>query len=33
MKWFVAFVLLVNSYPWPKGIVKQYVETNNIDTR
>ncbi|MDB3928542.1 sugar ABC transporter permease [Paracoccaceae bacterium] len=28
----IAFVLLVNSYPWPKGIVKQYVKTNNIET-
>jgi len=28
----IAFVLLVNSYPWPKGIVKQYVKANNIDT-
>ena len=25
-------VLLVNSYPWPKGIVRQYVTANNIDT-
>jgi D-xylose transport system permease protein len=24
--------LLVNSYPWPKGIVKQYVAANNIET-
>ncbi|MBT5930013.1 MAG: sugar ABC transporter permease [Rhodobacteraceae bacterium] len=28
----IAFVLLVNSYPWPKGIVKQYVAANNIET-
>ena len=28
----IDFVLLVNSYPWPKGIVKQYVKTNNIET-
>ncbi len=28
----VGFVLLVNSYPWPKGIVRQYVERNNIET-
>ena len=28
----LGFVLLVNSYPWPKGIVRQYVEANNIDT-
>jgi len=28
----IGFVLLVNAYPWPKGIVKQYVEANNIDT-
>jgi len=26
----VSFVLLVNSYPWPKGIVNQYVAANNI---
>ncbi len=28
----LAFVTLVNSYPWPKGIVKNYVAQNNIDT-
>ena len=28
----LGFVLLVNSYPWPKGIVRQYVDANNIDT-
>ncbi|MBT4872815.1 MAG: sugar ABC transporter permease, partial [Marinovum sp.] len=28
----IAFVMLVNSYPWPKGIVKQYVKANNIET-
>jgi len=28
----LGFVLLVNSYPWPKGIVRQYVKANNIDT-
>lgn len=28
----IGFVLLVNSYPWPKGIVKQYAAANNIDT-
>jgi D-xylose transport system permease protein len=28
----LGFVLLVNSYPWPKGIVKQYVAANNIQT-
>ncbi len=28
----LGFVLLVNSYPWPKGIVKQYVTANNIET-
>ena len=28
----LAFVILVNSYPWPKGIVRQYAEANNIDT-
>ncbi|MEE9374874.1 MAG: sugar ABC transporter permease [Rhizobiaceae bacterium] len=28
----LGFVVLVNSYPWPKGIVKQYVKANNIDT-
>ena len=28
----IAFVPLVNSYPWLKGIVKQYVKANNIDT-
>ena len=28
----LGFVLLVNSYPWPKGIVRQYVEANNIQT-
>ncbi len=25
-------MLLVNSYPWPKGIVRQYAAANNIDT-
>lgn len=28
----IGFVVLVNSYPWPKGIVKKYVAANNIDT-
>ena len=28
----IGFVVLVNSYPWPKGIVKQYVVANNIET-
>ncbi len=28
----LGFVMLVNSYPWPKGIVRQYVKANNIDT-
>lgn len=28
----LGFVLLVNSYPWPKGIVRQYVAANNIET-
>lgn len=28
----LGFVLLVNSYPWPKGIVKQYAAANNITT-
>lgn len=28
----LGFVLLVNSYPWPKGIIRQYVEANNITT-
>ena len=28
----IGFVILVNSYPWPKGIVKQYAAANNIET-
>ncbi len=28
----IGFVVLVNSYPWPKGIVRRYVAENNIDT-
>lgn len=28
----VGFVTLVNSYYWPKGIVRQYAEANNITT-
>ena len=28
----LGFVLLVNSYPWPKGIVRRYAEANNIET-
>jgi D-xylose transport system permease protein len=28
----IAFVMLVNSYPWPTGIVRQYVAANNIQT-
>ncbi len=28
----LGFVLLVNSYPWPKGIVRQYATANNIET-
>jgi len=26
----IAAVLLVNAYPWPKGIIKQYAAANNI---
>lgn len=26
----IGAVLLVNSYPWPRGIVRQYAEANNI---
>ena len=29
----IGFVLLVNSYPWPRGIVRQYVAANNIQTQ
>ncbi len=28
----IGATLLVNAYPWPKGIVKRYVEANGIDT-
>ena len=28
----LGLVLLVNSYPWPKGIVRQYAAANNIET-
>ncbi|GLQ35477.1 sugar ABC transporter permease [Amylibacter marinus] len=28
----LGLVMLVNAYPWPKGIVKKYVAENNIDT-
>lgn len=28
----IGFVLLVNAYYWPKGIVRQYAEANNITT-
>lgn len=28
----LGIVLLVNSYPWPKGIVRQYVAANNLQT-
>lgn len=28
----LGFVVLVNSYPWPIGIVRQYVAANNIET-
>jgi len=28
----IGFVMLVNAYPWPRGIVKKYVSANNIDT-
>jgi D-xylose transport system permease protein len=28
----VGFVVLVNAYPWPKGIVRQYANANNIET-
>ncbi|MDD9908345.1 MAG: sugar ABC transporter permease [Ahrensia sp.] len=28
----IGFVVLVNSYPWPRGIVRRYVEANNIQT-
>ena len=28
----LSFVGLVNSYPWPSGIVRQYAEQNNIQT-
>ena len=27
----IGGVLLVNGYPWPKGIVKRYAASNNID--
>jgi len=27
----ISFVMLVNSHPWPKGIVKQYAAANNIE--
>lgn len=27
----LAFVLLVNSYPWPKGIVRQFAEASGIE--
>lgn len=27
-----AVVAIVNSYPWPKGIVRRWAEQNNIDT-
>ena len=27
----IGAVLIVNAYPWPKGIVKRYAEANNID--
>ena len=27
----IGAVLLVNSYPWPKGIVRQYAERNNLE--
>lgn len=26
----IGFVLLVNSYVWPQGIVRQYIQTNNL---
>jgi D-xylose transport system permease protein len=26
----IGFVLMVNSYPWPVGIVRQYAQANNI---
>lgn len=28
----IGAVLVVNNYPWPKGIVQQYVTANNIST-
>jgi D-xylose transport system permease protein len=28
----LGFVLLVNSYPWPKGILRQYHTANNLTT-
>ena len=28
----IGFVVLVNSYLWPKGIVRRYAQANNIDT-
>ncbi|MDF1606742.1 sugar ABC transporter permease [Hoeflea sp. YIM 152468] len=28
----VGFVMLVNSYPWPIGIVRQYAAANNLET-
>lgn len=28
----IGFVALVNSYPWPKGIVRRYAQENNITT-
>jgi D-xylose transport system permease protein len=27
----LGFVMLVNSYPWPRGIVRQYAAANNIE--
>jgi len=27
----IGFVLLVNAYPWPRGIVQQFAERNSID--
>ncbi|MCB1440455.1 MAG: sugar ABC transporter permease [Nitratireductor sp.] len=27
----LGFVILVNSYPWPRGIVRQYAQANNIE--
>ncbi len=28
----IGSVMVMNAYPWPKGIVRRYAEANNIDT-